>query len=88
MLPDPNVHFNMMVILDPFTKWVEVAVLHVLNSFETAKCFHKMVIYRYGLHTKVKADRCTEYHGEFDWYLKLDSIYIALISTIHLCANG
>lgn len=55
-----------MEMVDHFTKWVEVAALHELNSFETAKSFHKLIVYRYGLSIKVQSNQGKEYYSEFE----------------------
>lgn len=70
-------------MVDPFTKWVEIAVLLELNRFESAKSFYELIVCRYGLPIKVRSDHGTEYHSEFELYLCLDGIIEALISTMH-----
>ena len=77
-----------MVMVDPFTKWVEVCVLCELTSGETARAFHESVVYRYGLPAHVCSDGGTEYQGEFADYLRVHGIDHALISTMHPRANG
>ena len=60
---------DMIVAVDPFTKWVECAPIPHLNSHEVAVWFHIYIVCRFGLPALVRTDRGTEYRGEFDEYL-------------------
>ena len=61
---------DVIVAVDPFTRWVEIGILATLNSMHTAHWFHEQIICRYGVPAAVRTDKGTEYQGMFDTYLR------------------
>ncbi len=56
---------DVIVAVDPYSKWVELGRLPKLNSHETAQFFHSEIVCRYGVPRAVRSDRGTEYAGRF-----------------------
>ena len=54
-----------MVMIEHFSKWVEVVAIPCKESWCTAKAFHEFVLYRYGAPAKVLTDQGTEFRCEF-----------------------
>ena len=54
-----------MVMIEHFSKWVEVAPLPCKESWCTAKTFREHVLCRYGAPAEVLTDQGTEFGGEF-----------------------
>lgn len=84
----PDGSQDVVVAVDPFTRWVEVGRVPNLDSHQTALWFHEQIVCRYGVPVVVRSDRGTEYRGEFDAYLRRQGIQHRLISTAHPRANG
>lgn len=79
---------DVIVGVDPFTRWVEIGKLPHLTSHETAVWFHEAIVCRYGMPALVRTDRGPEYRGAFDRYLRENGVAHRLISTSHPRANG
>ena len=85
----PPDHFDDIILaIDPFTKWVEIGTVPTLNSHEVAEWFHREVVCRYGVPARVQTDKGREYCGEFDRYLRSNGIGHSLIATNNPRANG
>ena len=54
-----------MVMIEHFSKWVEVAAIPSKESGETVGLFRQYVLCRYGAPAKVLTDQGTEFRGEF-----------------------
>ena len=64
---DNNKH--LLIIIDPFSKWLELLPLRSKESLEIAILFYKNVICRYGIPHTVRTDGGTEFQGYFDTLL-------------------
>lgn len=60
---------NVIIAIDPYTKWAEAGPVPHLNAHEVAVWFHKEVVCRYGVPAVVRTDRGSEYRGRFARYL-------------------
>ena len=66
--PFPQFEFGnyyIMVMIEHFSKWVEVVHLPTKESCKTARVFRHYVLCRYGVPPKVLTDQGTEFRGEF-----------------------
>ena len=61
--PAPDGATDVILAVDPFTKWVEVGTVPSLNSHEVAEWFHREVVCRYGVPARVRTDQGREYLG-------------------------
>ena len=57
----PDGSQNILVAIDPFTRWVEIGRIPHLNSHEAIVWFHENITCRYGLPYMVRSDRGTEF---------------------------
>ena len=65
--PSPQSEFGnffIMVMIEHFSKWVEVVAIPTKESCETARVFHQYVLCRYGTLAEVLTDQGTEFKGE------------------------
>lgn len=86
--PSPTGATDVILAVDPFTKWVEARELSTLNSHNTTVFLHNEIVCRYGHPHGIRSDRGTEFSGEFREYLKRHGIVHSLISTRNPRANG
>ena len=54
--PAPDGATDVILAVDPFTKWVEIGTVPTLNSWEVAEWFHREVVCRYGVPARVRTD--------------------------------
>ena len=58
-------NYYIMVMIEHFSKWVEVVAIPTKESCETARVFRQYVLCRYGAPAEVLTDQGTEFRGEF-----------------------
>ena len=58
-------NYYIMVMIEHFSKWVEVVAIPSKESCETATVFRQYVLCRYGALAEVLTDQGTEFIGEF-----------------------
>ena len=58
-------NYYIMVMIEHFSKWVEVVAIPTKESRETARVFGQYVLCRYGAPAEVLTDQGTEFRGEF-----------------------
>ena len=56
----------MLIIIDPYSKWIELLPLRTKESLEIAILFYKEIVCRYGIPHTVRSDGGTEFMGYFD----------------------
>ena len=61
--PAPDGATDVILAVDPFTKWVEVGTVPSLNSHEVAEWFPREVVCWYGVPARVRTDQGREYLG-------------------------
>ncbi len=54
--PAPDGATDVILAVDPFSKWVEIGTVPTLNSHEVAEWFHREVVCRYGVPARVRTD--------------------------------
>ena len=86
--PAPDGATDVVLAVDPFSKWVEMGTVPTLNSHEVAEWFHREVVCRYGVPARVRTDQGMEYRGQFSAYLRANGIVHSLIATNNPRANG
>lgn len=86
--PAPDGSTDVILAVDPFTKWVEVGPLPNLDSHHTAEWFHREISCRYGLPAAVRSDQGREFLGRFQKYLTQNGITHLPIITRNPRANG
>ena len=59
-----------IVIVEHFSKWIELAAIPELNPAQTARAFQERVLARYGAPVELVSDNGQEYHGEFSDLLR------------------
>ena len=59
-------HKHALVVVDGFSKWVEVVALKDRASLTVARGFLSGVISRYGVPVVVRSDKGNEFRGHFD----------------------
>ena len=79
---------SVIVAVDMFTKWVELAALLELNSFYTAQFLHDDIICRYGVPTIVRTDGGSEYNGKFAAYCRSLGVVKRMTAALNPGANG
>ena len=67
--PAPDGARNILVVVDTFTKWVEIGTVQWLDSIHVTMWFHANIVCRYGLLGLVHTDGGVEYKGDFKAYL-------------------
>ena len=65
-----NGHEFILVAVDYFTKWVEVALFKVLNSKKVAQFIQTNIIYRYGVPHEIIFDNGLYFKGEIEKLLQ------------------
>ena len=77
-----------MVMIEHFSKWVELAALPAKESYYTAAAFLDKVISRFGAPAEVVTDRGTEFEGAFEDMLQKCMIDHRTTSASHPQADG
>ena len=86
--PAPNGAQDVIVAIDPVTRWVELGSVPHLMSHEVALWFHAEIVCRYGLPVVVQTDKGSEYKGEFDMYMRRNGVKHRFTATLNPRANG
>eukprot|EP00873_Tetraselmis_striata_P014439 jgi/Tetstr1/434703/TSEL_002530.t1 len=81
-------HKYVIVIVESFSKWIELVPVRDLEASTTAKAFHERVLARYGAPVEVVTDNGTEYQGAFREQLERHGIQPVDIPPGHPQANG
>eukprot|EP00873_Tetraselmis_striata_P007045 jgi/Tetstr1/427309/TSEL_017478.t1 len=81
-------HKYVIVIVEHFSKWIELVSVRDLEASTTAKAFHERVLARYGAPVEVVTDNGTEYQGAFREQLERHGIQPVNIPPGHPQANG
>eukprot|EP00873_Tetraselmis_striata_P035939 jgi/Tetstr1/456203/TSEL_042971.t1 len=81
-------HKYVIVIVEHFSRWIELVHVRDLEASTTAKAFHKRVLTRYGAPVEVVTDNGTEYQGAFREQLERHGIQPVDIPPGHPQANG
>ena len=68
--PAPDGSTDIVVAVDPFTRWMEIALLPTRSSADVNTWFHDQVVCRYGTPTAVQSDHGNKFKGDFKAYLK------------------
>ena len=58
-------NYYIMVMIEHFSKWVEVVTIPTKESCETARVIRQYVLCRYGAPAEVLTDQGTEFRDEF-----------------------
>ena len=58
-------NYYIMVMIEHFSKWVEVVAIPTKDSYETTRVFRLYILRRYGAQAEVLTDSRTEFRGEF-----------------------
>ena len=66
--PDSKGRTAAVVAVDVFTKWVEAAPLDDMSSHGMYQTLHQMIVCRYGMPIRVRADRGMEFWGDVSTY--------------------
>ena len=69
-LAAPNGVHDILVVVDTFTKWVEIGTVTHLDLTHITHCFHANTVCWYGLPRIVCTDGSAEYKSEFWAYLR------------------
>ena len=86
--PAPNGAQDVLVCIDPFSRWIEIGAIPNLNSHEVAQWFHNEIVCRYGLPLIVRSDKGSKYKGEFDSYLRANGVDHRFTATMNPRSNG
>eukprot|EP00873_Tetraselmis_striata_P042873 jgi/Tetstr1/463137/TSEL_008071.t1 len=81
-------HMYVIVIVEHFSKWIELVHVRDLEASTTAKAFHERVLARYGAPVEVVTDNGIEYQGAFRKQLERHGIQPVDIPPGHPQANG
>eukprot|EP00873_Tetraselmis_striata_P008292 jgi/Tetstr1/428556/TSEL_018550.t1 len=81
-------HKYVIVIVEHFSKWIELVPVRDLEASTTAKALHQRVLARYGAPVEVVTDNGTEYQGAFREQLERHAIQPVDIPPGHSQANG
>lgn len=66
--PAPDGSIYVVIMVDTFSKWVEIASIPNKSAEETTKVLHQQIVCRYGIPTAIRTDQGTEYKGMFTEY--------------------
>jgi transposase InsO family protein len=81
-------HTYLLVIVDKFSKWIEVVPVTNQEATTTVK-FFESIIYRYGVPNNIITDNGTNFtSGEFQQFAKEFGIKIKYASVAHPKSNG
>ena len=79
---------HVLVMVDKFTKWLEVKPIGKCDG-HTAVKFLKDIILRYGYPHSIITDNGTNFaQGEFKWFCDDNNIRLDIASVAHPQANG
>jgi hypothetical protein len=79
---------HMLVMVDKFTKWVEVKPIRKCDGHTTVK-FLKDIILRYGYLHSIITDNDTKFaQAEFSWFCEDNKIRLDIASVAHPQTNG
>eukprot|EP00873_Tetraselmis_striata_P046084 jgi/Tetstr1/466348/TSEL_010878.t1 len=81
-------HTHVLVVVEHFSKWVDLVPINSLNPDVIAKAFTERVLARYGAPVEVVTDNGQEYHGQFAALLKQHGIDQVEIPLGHPLSNG
>ena len=84
----PNGGTAVVIAADIFTKWPEYCILAHLDSYHVAAFIHEYIVCRYGVPTRLREDRGSEFKGEVIRYCKSMGIALTTIATQNPRANG
>ena len=77
-----------VIIVEHFSKWIELIPVISLNAVSTAAALQERVLARYGAPVEVVSDNGSEYRGEFAALLKQHGIDQVEIPAGHPSSNG
>ena len=77
-----------VIIVEHFSKWIELVPVVALDAASTAAAFQERVLARYGAPVEVVSDNGSEYRGEFAALLKQQGIDQVMIPAGHPSSNG
>lgn len=83
-----NGYKHVLIIVEAFSKWVELVPLQELTAAKVAAAFRERVLARFGRPVEVVTDNGSEYKAEFDELLKEQGIEHRHTSAAHPEANG
>lgn len=86
--PSPEGYTAVLVIIDPFSKWVEAWPIKGLNSEEITRIFHWHIMCHFGKPSVVCTDGGPEFRGAFVDYTTLYGIRHRHISAYNARAVG
>ena len=72
--PHPSGATAIIVAVCLFSKWMEWALLRVVDSRHAAAFLHESIVCRYGTPAMVRTDRGSKYRGAFSRYCQLAGI--------------
>ena len=79
---------HILVIVDKFTKWMEVKPIRKLDGYTAVK-FLKDIILRYGYPHSIITDNGSNFaKGAFAWFCIEKNIQLDLASVAHRQSNG
>ena len=87
-LPAPDGLTDIVVAVDPFTRWMDIAPLPTRSSADVTMWFHNQVVCRYGTLIVVQSDQGNEFKGDFKAYLKAWGVQHRLCSIQNPRTNG
>ena len=86
--PSPEGYTAVLVIVDPFSKWVEAWPICGPNSEEVTRIFHWHIMCRFGKQGVVRTDGGPEFRGAFVDYTTIYGIFHRHISAYNARAAG
>ena len=86
--PVPDASVDIVVAVDPFTRWMEIAFLPMRSYAYMTTWFHNQVVCWYGTPTAVQLDHGNKFKGDFKAYLKAWGVQHHLCSVQNPRANG
>ena len=86
--PSQNGYKHVIIIVEHFSKWIDLVPVACLNPGVTAAAFLERVLARYGAPVEVVTDNGQEYKGQFAAQLKQHSIDQVEIPAGHPSSNG
>jgi hypothetical protein len=79
---------HVLIIVEAFSKWVELVPVPVLDAITTTTVFEERVLARFGRPVEVVTDNGSEYKAEFHQLLVHHGIDHRLTTSAHPEANG
>jgi hypothetical protein len=84
----PRGYKNILVVVDKFTKWIEVRAVATVTSKEAAK-FIEDIIHRFGVPNRIVTDLGKTFTGSDFWDFYQDSLIDVYYSSVaHPRCNG